>query len=86
MPHTQTVRLFDMQFITSCISTTMVLILLGMMVFFVLSARSLSVYVRESLNFSILLNADAPEKSILQLQKELDKEAFVKESAYISKE
>lgn len=86
MPHTQTVRLFDMQFITSCISTTMVLILLGMMVFFVLSARSLSVYVRESLNFSILLDADAPEKSILQLQKELDKEAFVKESAYISKE
>lgn len=56
------------------------------MVFFVLSARSLSVYVRESLNFSILLDADAPEKSILQLQKELDKEAFVKESAYISKE
>ena len=86
MPHTQTVRLFDMQFITSCISTTMVLILLGMMVFFVLSARSLSVYVRESLNFSILLDADAPEKFILQLQKELDKEAFVKESAYISKE
>ena len=86
MPHTQTVRLFDMQFITSCISTTMVLILLGMMVFFVLSARSLSVYVRQSLNFSILLHPDAPEKSILQLQKELDKEAFVKESAYISKE
>lgn len=86
MPHTQTVRPFDMQFITSCISTTMVLILLGMMVFFVLSARSLSVFVRESLNFSILLNADAPEKSILKLQKELDKEAFVKKSAYISKE
>lgn len=86
MPHTQTVRLFDMQFITSCISTTMVLILLGMMVFFVLSARSLSVYVRESLNFSILMDADASEKSILKLQKELDKEAFVKESVYISKE
>ena len=86
MPHTQTVRLFDMQFITSCISTTMVLILLGMMVFFVLSARSLSVYVRESLNFSILMDADASEKSILELQKELDKEAFVKESVYISKE
>ncbi len=75
-----------MQFITSCISTTMVLILLGMMVFFVLSARSLSVFVRENLNFSVLLSADASEKSILEFQQKLDKEAFVKKSAYISKE
>ena len=86
MARKQTVRLFDMQFITSCISTTMVLILLGMMVFFVLSAHSLSVYVRENLNFSILLDSDASETSILKLQKSLNREAFVKESMYISKE
>lgn len=86
MARKQTVRLFDMQFITSCISTTMVLILLGMMAFFVLSAHSLSVYVRENLNFSILINSDASETSILKFQKSLDREAFVKESVYISKE
>ena len=82
----QTVRLFDMQFITACISTTMVLILLGLMLFLVLSAHRLSVYVRENLNFTVLLNNDAPESAILALQKRLDSEAFVKASAYISKE
>lgn len=80
------VRLFDMQFITACISTTMVLILLGLMLFLVLSAHRLSVYVRENLNFTVLLNNDAPESAILALQKRLDSEAFVKTSAYISKE
>ena len=80
------VRLFDMQFITACISTTMVLILLGLMLFLVLSAHRLSVYVRENLNFTVLLNNDAPESAILALQKRLDGEAFVKASAYISKE
>ena len=80
------VRRFDMQFITACISTTMVLILLGLMLFLVLSAHRLSVYVRENLNFTVLLNNDAPESAILALQKRLDSEAFVKASAYISKE
>lgn len=80
------VRLFDMQFITACISTTMVLILLGLMLFLVLSAHRLSVYVRENLNFTVLLNNDAPESAILALQKRLDSEAFVKASVYISKE
>lgn len=80
------VRLFDMQFITACISTTMVLILLGLMLSLVLSAHRLSVYVRENLNFTVLLNNDAPESAILALQKRLDSEAFVKASAYISKE
>lgn len=76
---------FDMQFVTSCISTTMVLLLLGLVVFFVLSARNLSVYVKENINFSILIDDEMKERDILKLQKKLDKEPFVKESEYISK-
>ena len=53
--------LFDMQFITSCISTMLVLLLLGMVVFFVMTANNLSVYVRENINFSVLLNDDMKE-------------------------
>lgn len=86
MASKHTVRLFDMQFITSCISTTMVLILLGLMVFFVLTAQSLSVYVKENLTLSVLLSSDAPESSILKFQKQLNKEPFVRTSTYISKE
>ena len=79
------VSYFDMQFITSSISTTLVLLLLGLVVFFVLGAHNLSVYVKENINFSILISDDMKESDILKLQKKLDKEPIVKETEYISK-
>ena len=79
------VSYFDMQFITSSISTTLVLLLLGLVVFFVLGAHNLSVYVKENINFSVLISDDMKESDILKLQKKLDKESFVKETEYISK-
>lgn len=79
------VSYFDMQFITSSISTTLVLLLLGLVVFFVLAANNLSVYVRENINFSVLISDDMKESDILKLQNRLDNEPFVKETEYISK-
>ena len=79
------VSYFDMQFITSSISTTLVLLLLGFVVFFVLAANNLSVYVRENINFSVLISDDMKETDILKLQKRLNNEPFVKETEYISK-
>lgn len=79
------VSYFDMQFVTSSISTTLVLLLLGLVVFFVLVAHNLSVYVKENINFSILISDDMKESDILKLQKKLDKEPFVKATEYISK-
>lgn len=76
---------FDMQFITSSISTMLVLLLLGLVVFFVLTANNLSVYVRENIAFSILINDDMKEPDILNYQKQLDAEPYVKETTYISK-
>lgn len=79
------VSYFDMQFITSSISTTLVLLLLGLVAFFVLAANNLSVYVRENINFSVLISDDMKETDILKLQKRLNNEPFVKETEYISK-
>ena len=79
------VSYFDMQFITSSISTTLVLLLLGLVGFFVLAANNLSVYVRENINFSVLISDDMKETDILKLQKRLNNEPFVKETEYISK-
>lgn len=79
------VSYFDMQFVTSSISTTLVLLLLGLVVFFVLGAHNLSVYVKENINFSILISDDMKESDVLKLQKKLDKEPFVKATEYISK-
>nr|WP_320057087.1 permease-like cell division protein FtsX [uncultured Bacteroides sp.] len=76
---------FDMQFITSSISTMLVLLLLGLVVFFVLTANNLSVYVRENINFSVLISDEMKESDIIKLQKSLNEEPFVKESVYISK-
>lgn len=74
-----------MQFVTASISTTMVLILLGLVVFFVLAAHNLSIYVRENISFSVLISDDMKEGDILKLQKKFDAEPFVKETEYISK-
>ena len=75
-----------MQFITSSISTMLVLLLLGMVVFFVLSANNLSTFVRENIGFTILVSDDMKEAEALKFQKELNACPFVKESQYISKE
>ncbi len=79
------VSVFDMQFVTAGISTTLVLLLLGLVVFFVLGAHNLSVYVRENISFSILLSDDMKERDILQLQKQLARQPFVRYTEYISK-
>lgn len=76
---------FNMQFITASISTMLVLLLLGLVVFFVLTANNLSVYVRENIAVSVQLSDDMPERDILQYQKRLNKAPYVKETTYISK-
>lgn len=77
---------FDMQFVTSSISTMLVLILLGLVVFFVMTANNLSVYVRENIAFTILMDDNVRESDILVFQKELNKQPYIKQTTYISKE
>ena len=78
--------IFDMQFITAGISTTMVLFLLGLVVFFVLTANNFSVYIRENISFSAILDDGIKETSIIKLQESLNKKDYVKQTVYISKE
>lgn len=75
-----------MQFVTAGISTTMVLFLLGLVVFFVLTANNLSVYIRENIAFSAILDDGMKETSIIKLQENLNKKNYVKQTTYISKE
>ncbi len=77
---------FDMQAVAATISTTLVLLLLGMALFSVLAARNLSVYVRENINFSLVLDDGTDQRDILHLQRSLEKQPFVKEMTYVSKE
>lgn len=77
--------ILDMQFITAGISTTMVLFLLGLVVFFVLTANNLSVYIKENIAFSAILDNQMKETSIIKLQGNLNKKKYVKSTTYISK-
>ena len=77
--------LIDMQFITSSISTMLVLLLLGTVVFFVLAANNLSVYVRENIAFSVLISDDMKDPDILQFRNRLNAKPYVKQTDYISK-
>lgn len=75
-----------MQFITASISTMLVLLLLGLVTFFVMTANHLSVYVRENIAFTILMDENAREADILAFQKRLNEKNYIRQTTYISKE
>ena len=79
-------RLIDIQFVTACISTLLVLLLLGFVVLVVLSAKSLSTHVRENLELSLLLNDNVTEKEVERIVNYVNAQEYTKETHYISKE
>jgi cell division transport system permease protein len=73
-------------YVTSIISISLVLFLLGLVGLLLLNAQRLSTYVLENLGFSIVLKEDAKEVDIIRLQKNLDAKVYVKSTDYITKE
>lgn len=71
---------------TLCISTTMVLILLGMVVFSVLTARNLSAYVKENLTVTVMLSDDMQPNDVRTLCRNLYKKPYTRHIDYVSKE
>ncbi len=75
-----------LQVITLCISTALVLILLGMVVFSVLTARNLSAYVKENLTVTMMLAEDMTNPEAQKLCKDLQKRPYINQLTFISKE
>ncbi len=75
-----------LQVFTLCISTAMVLILLGMVVFSVFTAHNLSAYVKENLTVTMLLNEDVTDSEAQQLCDNLMTKPYINSLEYISKE
>lgn len=75
-----------LQAITLCISTAMVLILLGMVVFSVLTAKNLSTYVKENLTVTMMLSEDMTNPEALRLCRTLKTRPYVSGLTFISKE
>ena len=73
-------------YVTSLISISLVLLLLGIVGLLILNAQVLSKYVKENLCFSLIIKNDVKEPDIKQYQKTLDTYSYIKSTEYITKE
>jgi cell division transport system permease protein len=71
---------------TTIISISLVLFMLGLLGLIVLHAQKLSDYVKENIGFSVIIKEDVKEPGIIEFQKKLDIEPFVKSTEYITRE
>lgn len=72
-------------YLTSTISITLVLFLVGMLSLLILNAGKLSDYVREHVGFTLVLNDNVHEADVLRLQKMLSATNYVKSTKYVDK-
>ncbi len=72
--------------ITTIISISLVLFMLGLLGLIVLHAGKLSDYVKENIGFSVIIKENIKDARILEFQKRLDTESFVKSTEYITRE
>ena len=79
-------RRHGLQVVTLCISTTMVLILLGLVVFSVLTAHNLSNYVKEHLTVTVMLGDTVSTNDAHRLCRELYHRPYAHNIDYVSKE
>lgn len=70
-------------YITTIISISLVLFMLGILGLIILNAQQISNHVKENIGFSIILKDGIKEVEIAQIQKSLDAENFVKSTHFI---
>ncbi len=73
-------------YLSSLISVTLVLFLLGLVGLLMLDAKKLSNYIRESFSFSVMIKENAKEVEVKLFQKSLDAQPFVKSTRFVPKE
>lgn len=78
-------RSIRLQSVTLCISTALVLILLGLVVFSTLLGRNLSSYVKENLVVTMMLEQDMTDTEAQTMCRGLAKRPYIKSIHFISK-
>lgn len=73
-------------YLSSVISISLVLLLVGVASLLLVNARSVSDYFKENMTVSILLKQEVSETSALAFRKKIDGLPFIKGSEYISRE
>lgn len=73
-------------YFVSTLSISLVLVVVGILVFILLNARQVSDHVKQNIGFSIIVKNNVNEAEIKKMQKILDTKSFVSSSVFISKE
>ncbi|PLX09234.1 MAG: cell division protein FtsX [Marinilabiliales bacterium] len=73
-------------YITTIVSLSLVLFLLGLIGLLILNTKKLSDYVKENIGFSVIVEDNIKEVDLIRLKKNLDASRFVKSTEHITKE
>jgi cell division transport system permease protein len=79
-----TLRRIAGSYITSTISISLVLFMLGIIGLLILNAKKISDFVKENISFTIMIKPEAKEIDIISLQKEFDINPWTKQTEYIT--
>lgn len=72
--------------VTTVISISLVLFVLGLVGLIVFNAQKLSNHVKENIGFSIILKDNVKEVDVAKLQKSMDAEVYVKSTDHVTKQ
>ncbi len=86
MPEEKSKRRIQSSSITTVISVSLVLFLLGVLGILIISAKKISDHIKENIGFHVYLNDNAKEDEVERLQHFLEASNFVRSSAYLSKD
>ena len=84
--HRKTGKRSGLQAVTLCISTALVLILLGLVVLTTLAGRNLSAHVRENLVVTLMLEHDMTDSEGKQMCNAVKKSSYIRSINFISKD
>ena len=73
-------------YLTTIISISLVLFVIGLVGLLILNAHKISRHVKENISVTVFLKNDVKEVDMIKLQKSLDASVFVKSTDFISKE
>lgn len=73
-------------YISTIFGIAMVLLMVGLLGLILVHANNLSRYVKENIVVNVYVDETTREADVLQLQKQLDSNPFVKQTQYVSKE
>ena len=73
-------------YLSSVISISLVLLLVGVASMLLVNAKSVSDYFKENMQISVMMKQEVEEEAALKYMKKLEKEVFIKNLEFISKE